>query len=57
MLSSLGRKLHDPLRRTSARSFAPSLMLRTASAKPRPAGPERVVGAPDDRADMRVCGS
>jgi len=47
----------EPLRRTSARSSALSLMLRTASARPCPAAPERVAGTPEDRAELRAGGS
>jgi hypothetical protein len=51
------RLRQEPERRTSPRSSAPSLMLRTASAKPWPAAPERLGRTPEDRAEARVRGS
>jgi hypothetical protein len=47
----------EPLRRTSPRSSAPSLMLRTASANPCPAASERLGRTPEDRAEARARGS
>jgi hypothetical protein len=44
--------VEDPLRRASARSSAPSLIVRTASASPSLEFPERVDAARDGRAEL-----
>jgi hypothetical protein len=44
---------YEPLRRASARSSAPSLSLRTASASPCPGSRERADAGPDDCAGLR----
>lgn len=44
--------VEDPLRRASARSSAPSLIVRTASASPSLESPERVDAARDGRAEL-----
>jgi hypothetical protein len=44
----------DPLRRASARSSAPSLIVRTASATPPLESPERINAARDGRAELPI---